>query len=131
MSFPISLDQEQYEALVEFARQGTLVGASEVAADKARKLERFLRDLEQKNGITRYSVWVQWQELDAPLPAYAAFPTKWPPEWRERIMLVGRPIARVDVEQVLRHKARNPTNVLVTRDPGAELGWTRLEDFFK
>lgn len=131
MAFPISLQQEEYEALVELARQGTLDAAGNVNSDKARTLNAYLVMLEKKNNITRYAVWVQWQETGAPLPAGTIFPDKWPPELRAYLALTTRPIAKTDVQTLLKNKARNPMTVLVTKDPGAAVGWTDLNTFFK
>lgn len=123
MSF-ISLEQDQYEALVALARKGA------VAPEGARALETFLIDLEKRSGVHRYLLWVQWQELGQPLPQGTDFPTQWPPEMRARIDLISRPVSRADVQAVLAAQALQPTNVLVTRDPGALVGWTQLDAFF-
>lgn len=131
MPFPISLNQEEYEALVALARQGTLDADGHVIAEKARSLTSYLVMLEKKNKITRYALWLQWQEQDAPLPPGVNFPSKWPPELREYLALTSRPITKADVITVLKNRARNPTNVLVTKDPGATVGWTELDQFFK
>lgn len=131
MPFPLSLNQADYEALVEFARQGTLDVSGYPVTEKARALDSFLRELESRNGIERYAVWVQWQEQDAPLPPGTTFPDKWPPELRFYLALTTRPIARADVDQLLRVKARSPISVLVTHDPGGQIGWTEIDVFFK
>jgi len=131
MPFPISLSQEEYEALVELARQGTMGAEGVVNVEKARSLTMYLRMLEKKNGIQRYAVWVQWQEADSPLPPGTMFPKKWPPELREYLALTSRPIAKTDVITMLKNRARNPVTVLVTKDPGATVGWQELDVFFK
>lgn len=119
-----SLTQEQYEALIALARRGAST------AEQKRDLESFLALIESRNGVTRYKLWIQWQEADASLPPSAAFPASWPPELRQYIELISRPIAREDVEQVLRRYARKPVSVLVTPDPAALVGWTTPNDFF-
>lgn len=118
-----TLSQEQYEALVALAR----IGAA--TPQQKRDLEAFLEPIEKAAGITRYKLWVQWQEADAP-PPKGEFPETWPPELRYYFELLSRPIARTDVDRVLVLRARNPVNVLVTPDPAALVGWTKLEDFF-
>src|SRR5690606_3220697 len=130
MPFPISLDQECYEALVALAREGTKDKNGQVVPERARILEQFLRRIEKENGINRYTVWVQWQEARQPLPPSTQFPETWPPQLRARIDLVTRPIARSDVETLLRERAIEPVNVLVTTDPGGIVGWRTLDDFF-
>lgn len=131
MPFPISLEQDAYESLVELARQGTLRDDGSVIDTKAAALESWLKLLEQKNGINRYFVWVQWQEQDSPLPPGTNFPAKWPPELREYLALTSRPIAKDDVMTMLNSKARQPTSILITTDPAAMVGWQDLNVFFK
>jgi hypothetical protein len=127
MSIPstLSLNIEQYDALVALARKGTTTDPN-----GARALEGWLKLIEEQNGIVRDLVVVIWQELDSPLPAGTFFPTKWPPELKRTIELVSRPIARADVDKVLAAYAKKPTSVLCTRDPAGILGLTPIDDFF-
>ena len=131
MPFPISLSQGEYETLIEYARQGTLQADGTVNVDKAAGLDAWLRWIEEKNGITRSFVWVQWQELDAPLPPGTNFPAKWPPNMRQPLTLVSRPINKSDVLALVDSKAKKPTSILVTKDPAGIVGWTALDEFFK
>lgn len=131
MTFPISLQQDEYESLVELARQGTLNDDGSVQQEKALALNTWLVSIETNNGITRYAVWVQWQEAGAPLPAGTNFPEVWPPQLRQYLALTSRPIAKADVLNMLASKAREPVSVLVTKDPAATAGWTELDVFFK
>ncbi len=121
----ITIDLQEYESLVALARVGT-----KSDPEKARQLDAFLRILEKKNNIIRDVLWVQWSEMDQPLPPTTRFPTTWPPSQRHYIELVTRRVSRADVEDVLEHHARKPVDVLVTKDPGATLGWTSLDQFF-
>jgi len=131
MGFPLQLEQGEYETIIEFARQGTLNSDGTVNQDKAIGLNAWLRMIEQKNGVVRSFVWVQWQEQDAPLPPGVNFPKKWPPELRAPLSLVSRAIAKSDVTSLLAVRAKKPTSILVTRDPAALVGWTELDEFFK
>jgi hypothetical protein len=128
--FPITLTESQYEALVALAREGTRGASGGLDSERARRLDAFVRQIERENGIERHALWIQWQEAGESLPRGAVFPRKWPPDRRFYLELVSRPIAKADVLGVLSSKARRPMNVLVTRDPGAEVGWTELDDFF-
>lgn len=119
-----TLTQEQYESLIALAR----IGAA--AEDKVTQLEEWLKLIESANGVTRSIVVVKWQELGQPLPTGTSFPDVWPPQLTAKIELVTRPVARVDVENVLSAKAINPTNVLVTRDPNGLVGLQTLDNFF-
>jgi hypothetical protein len=125
-----TLTQEEYEALIALAREGTKDDDGQVDHDLAVRLDAFLRSIEKNNGIERDAVWVQWQELDEPLPAGTRFPEVWPPEKRVYIELIGRRVAKADVDDVLRQNAKNPTSQMVTSDPGAMYGWTPLSDYF-
>ena len=60
-------------------------------------LDSFLRSIEKANGITRYSLWVQWQDPTAPLPPGTNFPETWPPSLRYHIEFISRPVAQTDV----------------------------------
>lgn len=126
----IKLSEEQYSALVTLASAGTKDSAGNPIVDKVTTLDSFLRKIETANGITRYSLWVQWQEMDVPLPLSTRFPEVWPPSSRYYLELITRPIAKADVDQVLSTNARKPTNVLVTRDPAATYGWTDVATYF-
>lgn len=131
MGFPLQLEQSEYETLIELARQGTLNADGTVSQDKALGLDAWLRMIEQKNGVSRNFIWVQWQEQNAPLPQGTNFPKKWPPELRVPLSLVSRAIAKSDVTSMLDARAKNPTSVLVTRDPAALVGWMEIDEFFK
>jgi len=119
-----TLTIEQYQALVALARAGT------TSDDQRRQLEQFLVEIEKTNGVTRYLLWVQWQELEQALPPTAKFPEVWPPELRQLIQQINRPISLSDVNAVLAASAKKPTNVLVTPDPAAVVGWTPLALYF-
>lgn len=118
---PLTITDEDYSALVELARKG--------ATDKV-YLENFLRDIERRNGITRYFLLVQWQEMDTPLPPTTRFPEVWPPDYRAPLERLDRPIAKADVQELLSVKARRPVTVLVTRDPNGLVGWTAFDVYF-
>lgn len=126
-----TLSREQYEALIAYAREGTKDADGNPIHDKAVALDDFLVSIERANGITRYQLWVQWQELDEPLPAGTRFPESWPPQLRVFIEQVTRTISRSDVDAVLLSNAKNPTSVLVTSDPGAKYGWTEIDAYFR
>ncbi len=131
MPFPLSLQQSDYETLIDFARRGTVDVNGQTIQEQALALDSWLCELERRNGIQRYAIWVQWQEQDAPLPAGTRFPEVWPPNLRAYLTLVSRPINKADVMDLLARKAVSPTSILVTRDPGATVGWIELDIFFK
>lgn len=120
----LTVTQEEYESLITLARAGAKT------AEQQRQLEAWLRLIEKKNNVVRYQLWVQWQEVDSPVPPTARFPEAWPPELRHFIQQFSRPVSKLDVQEALAKKARKPVTVLVTPDPAAELGWTPLDTFF-
>lgn len=119
-----TLTLEDYQALVALARKGV------TSDDQSRQLELFLISIEKQNNVLRFSAWVQWQELEQALPPTTKFPEQWPPELRRRIDILNRPIARSDVQAVLDQYAKKPTNVMITTDPAAQVGWTPIDVFF-
>ena len=120
----VTLTLEQYTALATLARAGC------TNVDQSRSLEVFLRDIDKSNGVTRNVLLVQWQELDSPLPAGTRFPEKWPPEMRALLERTDRSISKSDVIDMVNAKAKNPHEIMVTRDVAGIVGWTKLEDFF-
>jgi hypothetical protein len=122
----ITLNQEQYESLIALARKG--LPALDLQAK--RRLDEWLRLIETANGIQRDVVTVLWTEMDSPLPTGSFFPTNWPPTLKYTIELITRPVARVDVDEVLAVRAKKPTSVMCTRDPDGVLGLTPIDAFF-
>lgn len=120
----VTLSEEDYASLVSLARSGS------DTPDKRRVLESFLRSIEEKSGIKRYALMVQWQELRADLPPKTSFPRNWPPEMRLTMEQLNVPISKKDVVDAVNKKAKSPTNILVTRDLGGVVGWMTLEEFF-
>jgi len=125
-----TLTQQQYEALIEFARRGTRDDDGVIDTESSRQLDEFLKFIEKDNGITRDGVWVRWQESDQPLPPGSSFPDQWPPSMQYWLEFIGRRVSQADVEAVVDAQARAPVNVMVTRDPGARVGWTEVANFF-
>ena len=124
------MSQEDYEALISFAQKG--VRGSDAAAQQGQAvaLDGLLKSIEKENGIVRYSLWVQWQDPNQPLPPNTRFPYTWPPEMRSFIQFLSRPIAKSDVLALVAQRAPNAVNILVTPDPGALLGWTDVDQYF-
>jgi hypothetical protein len=125
-----TLTQQQYEALIEFARRGTRDDDGVVDLEESRKLDEFLKFIEAANDITRDGVWIRWQELNQPLPPGTNFPNEWPPTQQYWLEFIGRRVSRADVDAAVENQATTPYNVMVTKDPGARVGWTPVDDFF-
>jgi len=115
------LETYEYTALVALAR----TGAS--AENRVPELETFLRSIEKKNEVTRYFLLVRWQEADQKMPPTTRFPASWPPYLQQTIERIDRPIARVDVQEVLDTFATNPVTPMVTIDPQGIYGWTEFD----
>lgn len=120
----ITLTGEQYTALVALARKG-----AENPQQKS-LLESFLKDLERTNNIVRYFLKVRWQEASSPMPPTTRFPDVWPPELEQDLERIDRPIAKADVNDLIKSVANRPVNVMVTPDPAGLVGWTKLDVFF-
>lgn len=126
----IKLSQEQYEALVALAQRGTVDADGSTNQERALTLDAFLKNVEKTNGIVRHSLWVRWQDPNAPLPPGVRFPKTWPPELQYFIQFISRPVAKSDVLKVVDDRTKNAVNVMVTPDPAGLLGWVKLNDFF-
>lgn len=120
-----TLTEEQFSALSALARRGV-----EGDEERTRSLDKFLREIEESNGVTRYFLLVRWQELDQPLPPGTNFPETWPPVWQRSLERTDRDIARAEVDTLVSQEATNPTSILVTRDPSGVLGWKTLDQHF-
>lgn len=120
----VTLTNDQYAALVALAWQGS--------TGDPYQLEEFLKLIEKQNNITRYFLAIRWQECNTPLPPNIRekYPEQWPPTQSSSLTRYDRPIARVDVEAEVNRLASNPVGIMVTRDPAATHGWTKIEDFF-
>lgn len=153
----ISITFQEYESLVALARKGaqlestirvfetdpTLRRLWEKARTQygwdpelARQLESYLKEIEERNGITRYFVALRWTEAGQPLPPRVAgaptrFPENWPPTLEGEIELLTRPVARSDADAFLMANATSPTDIMCTVDPGKRVGWTPINDFFR
>lgn len=125
-----TLSQEEYTALAALARKGTWQRDGTINQNAAIELDSFLKQIEKKNGIIRYALWIQWQNPTAPLPPGTNFPETWPPELRFYLEFISRPIAKADVLTVVSQRTPNAQNIMVTPDPAALLGWTLIDDFF-
>ena len=127
-----NLTQEQYTALITMAQRSLVRPDGSVEGQSASELQSFLLDIEKQNGIVRHSLWVRWQDPTMPLPAgwKANFPKTWPISLQFFLQLLSRPLCRADVMEVVNARTPNATNIMVTRDPGALVGWTQLDTFF-
>lgn len=124
MSDPISLSLDEYKALISLAKK------DKSEAD-LRVIETFLKNIDRRNGLVRYQLRVRWQEPHAVMTPMVTFPQQWPPNQDKLIERTDRSIAKADVMEMLRVYAKEPTNILVTKDYAGILGWTKLDDFFQ
>lgn len=126
----INLTLEQYEALIALARKSAVNADGSIDQQASNVLDSFLRQIELANGITRSSLWIRWQDPNAPLPPGIRFPETWPPNLQFFLQLITRPIAQSDVMQVVNAATANPQNIMVTPDPAGLVGWTQLAAYF-
>lgn len=120
MSTPsVSLSRSEYEVLLDFAF-GRRTDVAELRALQKR--------LDLANDIKRYLLNIRWYEIGGQPPSRIDIRENdgWPPR-QEFILRQDRPIARQDVDQVLRTQAQNPVTPTVTRDERGVVGWTELD----
>jgi hypothetical protein len=92
-------------------------------------LRPLVQKIEAQNKITRDFVWVRWAEKAGPPPTQR-FPEEWPKKQQHQITLVGRKVAKADVQEVLKWNATRPYLVMTTRDPKGVSGWAEFESMF-
>lgn len=120
----ITMTDEQYEQLVGLARRGM------DANDGQRSLNDFLVTIEESNDIVRYLLWVRWQEVGQVHPVNKPFPDGWPPTQQVKIERLSTPVSRADVEVAVADRGVNPVGILVSEDPGGQLGWSTIDQYF-
>lgn len=98
--------------------------------EHAVRFAELVAKINQRNELNFCTLWVQWTERGQPLPIEASFPMRWPAEWRYRLDLFNRTPTRRDVVEILSRQASRPVDVLVTYDPAALVGWSRLDVLF-
>jgi hypothetical protein len=126
------LTQQQYTALIALAQRSTIQPDGSVNEAASQELQNYLREIEEANGITRYSLWIRWQDPTAPLPPgwKSNFPKTWPPNLQFFLQLLTRPLTKADVLAVVDARTPTATNIMVTPDPAALYGWTQLGVYF-
>jgi hypothetical protein len=113
---PVTITSEQYSALREA-----------ISSNDLEEAERILGIIDRDNGIVRYSLYIRWQNVGGnPRPVNQFL--DWPPA-EQFLLQLDRPIARADVDEVLRTQANNPASVLVTPDVNGVVGWTEIESY--
>ena len=113
----VTLTRSQYDALLAAARQ-----ANPQAADQLR------REIDAANGITRYFLYIRWQDVGGKAPPRIELGKGWPVNQTYQLELLRR-IARADVDDVLRTNAVNPVSIMVTPDRQGVVGWTLINDY--
>ncbi len=127
----ITMTLEEYETLYALALKGANCEVEfQPASPQVLQIANMVARIDARNEITHYMVYVRWAEADSVMRG-VDFPEVWPPNMQQKVEQTGRPIARADVDRMLKVKARKPYNVLVTTDPRGLLGWTDINVFFK
>lgn len=113
----VTLTRSQYDALLNAAHTG-----------QTQEVDRLRDIIDAANGITRYQLWIRWQDVGGQPPPTIELGKGWPPGMTYFLEL-ERKIARADVDDVLRNNAKNPASVMVTPDVDGVVGWTLLPDY--
>lgn len=120
MSTPaVTLTRVEYELLLDFAYS---------RRTDPTELRNLQKRIDTENDIKRYLLNIRWYEVGGKPPSRIEIKENdgWPPR-QEFILRQDRPIAREDVDQVLRDRAANAVSPTVTRDERGVVGWTELE----
>ncbi len=116
---PISMTNDQYSALLDFAFQRRTNSA---------ELTELQRRIDDANGVVRFFLYVRWMERGGSPPSRIEIGRGWPPTQQFKLRL-DRPITPEDVQRVLDTQARSPAYVTVTKDEAGIVGWTELEQW--
>lgn len=114
----ITMTRAQYDALLN---------AAQVDIDPAALL-RLREMIDTANGITRYFLWIRWQDVGGRPPPRIELGKGWPP-LQTYFLELERPLTRADVDDVLRNNATSPVDPQVTPDRYGVVGWTFLPDY--
>lgn len=113
----ISMSQDQYQALLDFAfdrRSDT---------DALTNLQRVV---DTANGVQRFFLYIRWMDRGGSPPSRIEIGRGWPSAQEFKLRL-DRPITREDVNDVLNKQAKNPVYPTVTSDENGVVGWTELD----
>jgi hypothetical protein len=113
----VTLTRTQYETLLAAARLGNPQAAAQLQ-----------QTIDAANGITRYFLYVRWQNVGGAPPPRIELGKGWPPDQTYQLEMERR-IARLDVDEVLRANAINPVSIMVTPDREGVVGWTLIDDY--
>lgn len=113
----ITMTRIQYDALLSLATRAS--------AEESRALRTLI---DAANGITRYQLWIRWQDVGGRPPPTIELGKGWP-ENQTYFLELERKIARADVDDVLRSNTKNPASVMVTPDIYGVVGWTLIDDY--
>jgi len=115
----ITITRAQYDSLLAAAN-----GDTQVDVEGLQKL------IDDANGITRYFLYIRWQDLGGQPPTRIELGdgVNWPAN-QEFGLSQETPISREDVDIVLQTQATNPVDAMVTSDRNGIVGWTLLDDW--
>jgi hypothetical protein len=112
---------------VSDADWAALVGS--VLKEDTGELTTVFDRVDNQNDLTRYYLYIKWQEGGARRPGPNDPITDWPP-WLFQWFVQYERFTREFVDDFLEREAINPIYVLVTDDPSGEVGWYTLDEFF-
>lgn len=119
---PISMNNDQYEALLDFAY------GRRSATDEAEALRDLQRRIDTTNSVRRYFLYIRWMETGGSPPSRIEIGRGWPPSQQYKLFM-DRPITPEDVTAALNKQAKTPVYVTVTDDEDGNVGWTEIEQW--
>jgi hypothetical protein len=114
----VSVKDEDWEALV---------GA--ILKEETDDLNVLLTRVDEENSLTRYYLYIKWQDAGAKRPAPGDEITDWPP-WRFAWFISYTQFTEEFVTDYVDGQTDHALAILVTDDPSGEVGWFTVEDFF-
>lgn len=105
----------------------SIVGA--ILRQEVDDLNALLGKIDRDNDLTRYYLYVKWQDAAVPRPGPDAPIQDWPP-WRMEWFTAYEPFTRQFVEEFVDRQTSKALYILVTDDPSGDVGWYTLEEFF-
>lgn len=82
--------------------------------------------IDKANNVTRYSLFVRWQEVTGEPESYVNDRRDYPSFKRNRLNMT-RVITREDVLALVAQFASSSTNIQVTPDVSGAIGWTEID----
>lgn len=120
----VTLTRTEYEYLLDNSRQYEEM----ITNSTSPNTDLVQRDVDLRNGITRYVLNVRWQNIGGQPPTRIEIGRGWPAT-QTAVLTLERPITKEDVQAFVAARASNPVDIAVTKDRRGVVGWTLIDDW--